>query len=182
MGFCQIVQLLTFESKGYWGWHDVFGPKRQLGSPVSYMQKQEMTGKTICKKKVIHDNDLQKSDIVQHILKKVFCYNIFFLIKSDSILQSHRQKAQEQSLPWSITVISFAWPSTWLARAKVWIFQFSNIWIFFSRWVKAEKRGFWLTKARSIKTFPASRYALSRESGSLQIFFSTACPLVVVTV
>ena len=140
MGFCQIVQLLTFESKGYWGWHDVFGPKRQLGSPVSYMQKQEMTGKTICKKKVIHDNDLQKSDIVQHILKKVFCYNIFFLIKSDSILQSHRQKAQEQSLPWSITVISFAWPSTWLARAKVWIFQFSNIWIFCSRWVKAEKK------------------------------------------
>ena len=64
------------------------------------MQKQEMTGKTICKKKVIHDNDLQRSDIVQHILKKFFCYNIVFLIKSDSILQSHWQKDQEQSLPW----------------------------------------------------------------------------------
>ena len=94
-----------------------FWTKSKVGIPCELHAKKRIGQYNDLQKKVIHDNDLQISDIVQHILKKVFCYNISFIIKSDSILQSHWQKAQKQSLPWSVTVIRFAWPSTWLARA-----------------------------------------------------------------
>ena len=52
------------------------------------------------------------------------------------------------------------------------VFKNRNILLQSCRWARVEKREFWLAKARWIKTVYTSRYDLSRESGSLQIFLA----------
>ena len=157
-----------------------FWTKSKVGIPCELHAKKRIGQYNDLQKKVIHDNDLQISDIVQHILKKVFCYNISFIIKSDSILQSHWQKAQKQSLPWSVTVIRFAWPSTWLARA--WCLQLSEYFSFQISEYFVAKLSLSESWKRGFKDLLCVTLCLVQRKWKFANIFSTADPLVVVTV